>query len=85
MVVDWIRVEEMENKYTPFGDRNDRTCYNELDVEGDGERERGIVTTPGCLHEQPDGGGAICGDGEDREAMGRPRCEGADGIEGLGM
>lgn len=51
MVVDWIRVEEMENKYIFFGDRNDRICYNELDVEGDGERERGIVIIFGCLYE----------------------------------
>lgn len=31
MVVDWFRMEEMQNKYIDFGDRNDRTCYDRLD------------------------------------------------------
>ena len=27
MVVNWLRVGEMEDTYTHFGDRNDRTCF----------------------------------------------------------
>ena len=43
MAVDWIRVGEMEDTHTPFGDRNDRTCYDELDDKRWGnEGKRGI-------------------------------------------
>lgn len=40
MVVDWFRLEEMQNKYINFGDRNDRSCYDRLDEKGGRVREK---------------------------------------------